>query len=59
MCDITHGRETNFINNPCHSAPFFRIPSSYVNLNWHILLQANPGSYGNQVFWCKRGSEVL
>ncbi len=47
------------INNPCHSGSFFRIPSSHVNLNWHILLQANPGSYGNQFFWCKRGSELL
>ncbi len=50
MCDISHCHETYFVNNPCHSGSFFRILSSHVNLNWYILLQANPGSYGNQVF---------
>ncbi len=50
MCDIIHGRETNFVKNPCHSAPFFRIRSSHVNLNWLTLLQANPRPYGNRFF---------
>ncbi len=40
MCEIIHGREINFVNNPCHSVPFFRIRSTHVNLNWLILLQA-------------------
>ncbi len=54
MCDIIHCRETNSVNNPCHSGSLFRIRSSHVNLNWLILLQVNPRPYGNQVF-CVNG----
>ncbi len=50
MRDIIHCREKTSANNPCHSGPFFRIRSSHVNLNWLILLQANPRPYGNQAF---------
>ncbi len=50
MCDIIHCREKNPVNNPCYSGPFFRIRSSHVNLNWLILLQANPRPYGK--FFC-------
>ncbi len=52
MCDIIHCREENSVNNPCHSGSFFPIRSLHVNLNWLILLQANPRLYGNQVFFC-------
>ncbi len=51
MCDLIHCRAKNSVNNPCHIGSFFRIHSSHVNLNWHILLQANPGPYGNQFFY--------
>ncbi len=55
MCDIIHWREKNSVYNSFHSGSFFRIRSSHVNLNWLILLQANPRPYGNQVFFGANG----